>query len=148
MTAGQADAFLVPEQTGETGTLTSVGAIRSFVRGRRRRSWVDLYAIGFGIVIGLIYLSDVLTAPFSRLGGAAGRAAAQAAGGSPVRRQRGGPLPHDCVRRGARPAAGALAHPAARVLRGRRRDRGRRCGGRGTVDRSRARDYRRLRPHS
>jgi hypothetical protein len=41
---------------------------------------VDLYAVGFGIVIGLIYLSDLLTAPLSRLGGAAGRAAAQAAG--------------------------------------------------------------------
>jgi hypothetical protein len=80
VTAERADALLVSEETETTGTLTSVRAIRSFVRGRRRRSWVDLYAIGFGIVIGLIYLSDVLTAPLSRLGGAAGRAAAQASG--------------------------------------------------------------------
>jgi hypothetical protein len=70
----------VSDDTEATETLTSVRAIRSFVRGRRRRSWLDLYAIGFGIVIGLIYLSDLLTAPFSRLGGAAGRATAQAAG--------------------------------------------------------------------
>jgi hypothetical protein len=80
VTAEQADALEVPEVAGATETLSSVRAIRSFVRGRRRRSWLDLYAIGFGIVIGLIYLSDLLTAPLSRLGGAAGRAAAQAAG--------------------------------------------------------------------
>ena len=80
VTAEQADALLVVDETGTADTPVSVRAIRSFVRGRRRRSWVDLYAIGFAIVIGLIYLSDVLTAPLSRLGGAAGRAAAQAAG--------------------------------------------------------------------
>jgi hypothetical protein len=80
VTAEQADALLVPEETGDNETLTSVRAIRSFVRGRRRRSWVDLYAVGFGIVIGLIYLSDLLTAPLSRLGGAAGRTTAQAVG--------------------------------------------------------------------
>jgi hypothetical protein len=80
VTAEQADLLGVSDETEATETLSSVRAIRSFVRGRRRRSWVDLYAIGFGIVIGLIYLSDLLTAPFSRLGGAAGRAAAQAAG--------------------------------------------------------------------
>jgi hypothetical protein len=81
MTADQADALpQVSDETEAAGTTASVRAIRSFVRGRRRRSWVDLYAIGFGIVIGLIYLADLLTAPFSRLGGAAGRAAAQAAG--------------------------------------------------------------------
>ena len=80
MTAEQTDLLRVSDETGAAETLSSVRAIRSFVRGRRRRSWVDLYAIGFGIVIGLIYLSDLLTAPFSRLGGAAGRAAAQAAG--------------------------------------------------------------------
>ena len=68
------------DETGAAETVSSVRAIRSFVRGRRRRSWVDLYAIGFAIVIGLIYLSDLLTAPLSRLGGAAGRSAAQAAG--------------------------------------------------------------------
>ena len=78
--ATEADALQVSEETGTTGTPPSVRAIRSFVRGRRRRSWLDLYAIGFAIVIGLIYLSDLLTAPLSRLGGAAGRSAAQAAG--------------------------------------------------------------------
>jgi Family of unknown function (DUF6297) len=81
MSADQADAL--PQVTYEAGTTeaaASVRAIRSFVRGRRRRSWVDLYAIGFAIVIGLIYLADLLAAPFSRLGGAAGRAAAQATG--------------------------------------------------------------------
>ena len=80
MTAEPAAALRVPDETEATGTGSSVGAIRAFVRGRRRRSWLDLYAIGFGIVIGLIYLSDLLTQPLSRLGGAAGRAAAQAAG--------------------------------------------------------------------
>jgi hypothetical protein len=80
VTAEQAHAVPVSGDTGATETLTSVRAIRSFVRGRRRRSWVDLYAIGFGIVIGLIYVSDLLTAPLSRLGGAAGRATAQASG--------------------------------------------------------------------
>ena len=80
MTAEQADAIQAYSQTEAGQSPPSVRAIRSFVRGRRRRSWVDLYAIGFAIVIGLIYLSDVLTAPFSRLSGAAGRAAAQAAG--------------------------------------------------------------------
>jgi hypothetical protein len=76
----EADALRVSDETEGTETTVSVRAIRSFVRGRRRRSWVDLYAIGFAIVIGLIYLSDLLTAPFSRLGGAAGRVTAQAAG--------------------------------------------------------------------
>jgi len=80
VTADQADALRVSDETEASQAPVSVRAIRSFVRGRRRRSWVDLYAIGFAIVIGLIYLSDLLTAPFSRLGGAAGRAAAQAAG--------------------------------------------------------------------
>jgi hypothetical protein len=80
VTAEQAAALQVPDESGPAEARSSVRSIRSFVRGRQRRSWVDLYAIGFGIVIGLIYLSDLLTAPFSRLGGAAGRAAAQAAG--------------------------------------------------------------------
>jgi len=80
VTAEQPGALQVSDETGATEPLSSVRAIRSFVRGRRRRSWLDLYAIGFAIVIGLIYLSDLLTAPLSRLGGAAGRSAAQAAG--------------------------------------------------------------------
>jgi hypothetical protein len=80
VTAEQAGALQVSDETGAAETRSSVRAIRSFVRGRRRRSWVDLYATGFAIVIGLIYLSDLLTAPLSRLSGAAGRSAAQAAG--------------------------------------------------------------------
>jgi Family of unknown function (DUF6297) len=79
VTTDQADALHVSEGTRGAETL-SVRAIRSFVRGRRRRSWLDLYAIGFAIVIGCIYASDLLTAPLSRLRGPAGSAAAQAAG--------------------------------------------------------------------
>ena len=78
-----ADALQDAGETGadETaaGTTVSVRAIRSFVRGRRRRSWLDLYAIGFAIVIGCIYASDLLTVPLSRLNGTATRAAGQAA---------------------------------------------------------------------
>jgi hypothetical protein len=80
VTTEQAGTLQVSDETGAAKTPSSVRAIRSFVRGRRRRSWLDLYAIGFAIVIGCIYLSDLLTAPLSRLGGAAGRAAADAAG--------------------------------------------------------------------
>ena len=80
VTAEHADALHVSDETEPVEARSSVRSIRSFVGGRRRRSWVDLYAIGFGIVIGLIYLSDLLTAPLSRLGGAAGQAAAQASG--------------------------------------------------------------------
>ena len=76
----------------------------------------------------------------SRIARAPGRLA------GPVRRQRRGHLSRDRVRRGPRPAPGALAHPAARVLRGRRRDRRRRRGGGRAVDRPRARDHRRVRP--
>jgi Family of unknown function (DUF6297) len=65
--------------SGATENPSSVRSIRSFVRGRRRRSWLDLYAIGFAIVIGCIYLSDLLTAPLSRLSGAAAHAGGQAA---------------------------------------------------------------------
>ena len=78
MTTEQAGALRVSDETGDAAARSSVRVIRSFVRGRRRRSWVDLYAVGFALVIGLIYLSDLLTAPFSRLGGAAGGAAARA----------------------------------------------------------------------
>ena len=50
----EADALQVSDETGAIGTSPSVRTIRSFVRGRRRRSWLDLYAIGFAIVIGCI----------------------------------------------------------------------------------------------
>ncbi|MGH3167463.1 MAG: hypothetical protein ACRDN0_16430, partial [Trebonia sp.] len=61
-------------------TPVSVSAIRTFVRGRRRRPWFDIYAIGFGIVMAGIYLSDLLTAPLSRLGAAAAQSAGHPAG--------------------------------------------------------------------
>src|ERR1700735_1380453 len=76
MTTG-ADTLPLADETGANETSSSVRAIRSFVRGRRRRSWLDLYAIGFAIVIGCIYASDLLTAPFSRLSGAAASAGGQ-----------------------------------------------------------------------
>src|SRR6202042_2088546 len=78
----RADTLQLADETGAAETPSSVRAIRSFVRGRRRRSWLDLYAIGFAIVIACIYLSDLLTAPLSRLSGAAqaaGQASSQAA---------------------------------------------------------------------
>jgi hypothetical protein len=45
----------------------SVAAIRSFLGKHRRRSWVDLYVAGFGLVIVAIYASDFLASPLSRL---------------------------------------------------------------------------------
>jgi Family of unknown function (DUF6297) len=77
MTA-ETGAVQLTDETGATATTSNISAVRSFVRGRRRRSWLDLYAIGFALVIGCIYLSDLLTAPLSRLGGAAAHAAGQA----------------------------------------------------------------------
>jgi len=76
----EADTSQVADETGASETPSSVRAIRSFVRGRRRRSWLDLYAIGFAIVIGCIYASDLLTDPLSRLNGTAAHAAGQAGG--------------------------------------------------------------------
>jgi hypothetical protein len=78
MTTG-AQTLRLADETEAAETPSGVRAIRSFVRGRRRRSWLDLYAIGFAIVIGCIYASDLLTAPFSRLSGAAASAAGQSA---------------------------------------------------------------------
>ena len=77
-TTAEAGTFQVADEAGASEAPTTVRAIRSFVRGRRRRSWLDLYAIGFAIVIACIYLSDLLTAPLSRLSGAAAQAAGQA----------------------------------------------------------------------
>ena len=62
----EAGTFQVTDETGASETPSTVRAIRSFVRGRRRRSWLDLYAIGFAIVVAGIYLSDLLTAPDRR----------------------------------------------------------------------------------
>jgi hypothetical protein len=64
-----------------TATLAapSVRAVRAFVGKRRRRSWLDWYFVGFAIVVGALYLADVLASPFSRLSGTAAHAATQAA---------------------------------------------------------------------
>jgi hypothetical protein len=53
----------------------SVAAVRSFIGKRRRRSWVDLYVVGFALVIVGIYGSDFLATPLSRLSKAATHAA-------------------------------------------------------------------------
>jgi Family of unknown function (DUF6297) len=61
-------------------------AIRSLVRGRRRRPWFDWYFIVFAVVLTVIMLSDLLAQPFGRLtgpGAAAGSpAATQAVAGA------------------------------------------------------------------
>src|SRR4029077_1182551 len=47
-----------------------VTAIRSFIRGRRRRPWSDWYSTGFAVVLALIWVGDLLAQPFYRLNGA------------------------------------------------------------------------------
>jgi hypothetical protein len=65
-----------------TAEPASVVAVRSFVRGRRRRRWFDWYAIAFAVVLAAIYLSDLLAEPFSRLAAPPGSSApAQAVAG-------------------------------------------------------------------
>lgn len=60
----------------------SVPAVRSFVRGRRRRPWFDWYFIGFAVVLAGILLSGVLAQPFSRLTGSGGSVPGQAVAGA------------------------------------------------------------------
>lgn len=67
MTAGLAAREAAPAR---------VTAVRSFIGRRRRRNWVDLYTVGFGLVIAGIYGANFLATPLSRLSGTAGRAAA------------------------------------------------------------------------
>src|ERR1700761_7608559 len=67
--------------TAATATRTaeapaSVAAVRSFLGRRRRRSWVDWYATGLGLVVAAIYISDFLASPLHRLSGQASQAAA------------------------------------------------------------------------
>jgi uncharacterized protein DUF6297 len=50
----------------------SVAAVRSFIRGHRRSSWLDWYAIAFAVVLVCVLLSDFLAEPFSRLTAHAG----------------------------------------------------------------------------
>ncbi|HET9081060.1 MAG TPA: DUF6297 family protein [Trebonia sp.] len=54
----------------------SAAAVRAFIAKRRRRSWVDLYAVGFALLIVAIYSADFLATPLSRLSRSAGQAAA------------------------------------------------------------------------
>jgi Family of unknown function (DUF6297) len=68
-------ATAVPDPAASV-TAVSVTAIRSFIGRHRRRSWTDWYSAGFALVVAGIYLSDLLARPFSRLSGAAARAAA------------------------------------------------------------------------
>ena len=69
MTAAPADA-------------ASVAAVRSFIRSRRPRRWLDLYATGFAVVLVVVFLSDFLARPFSRLTASPGGSPpAQAAAG-------------------------------------------------------------------
>ena len=70
MTAGTA--------TETTGGPASVAAVRSFIGKRRRRSWVDWYAAGFGLVLAGIYLSGILASPLRRLNDQQGATAAAA----------------------------------------------------------------------
>jgi len=59
-----------------------VAAIRSFIRGRRRRPWFDWYFIAFTAVLAVILLSDLLAQPFGRLTGSGSSAPAQAMAGA------------------------------------------------------------------
>jgi len=61
-----------------------VAAIRSFIRGRRRRPWYDWYSAGFAVVLVVILLSDLLAQPLDRLAGPGGSAPAQAVAGAAV----------------------------------------------------------------
>ena len=54
----------------------SVARVRSFIGRRSRRSWLDWYAAGFALVIGAIYLSDILVSPLHRLSGHGSQATA------------------------------------------------------------------------
>jgi Family of unknown function (DUF6297) len=61
---------------------TRVIAVRSFIRGKRRRPWYDWYAIGFGIALVALMMSDFLSAPFGRLMTSSGTPPAQAEAGA------------------------------------------------------------------
>jgi hypothetical protein len=73
----------VTAATAEATRVTSIAAVRSFVRGKRHRPWYDWYATGFGIALALLILSDFLNAPFSRL---------MASGGPPAQAEAGAAL--------------------------------------------------------
>lgn len=62
--------------TGAAEAPVSVAAVRSFIARRRRRSWVDVYAVGFALLIVAIYSANFLASPLSRLSRPASQAAA------------------------------------------------------------------------
>ena len=56
-----------PLTIADEDAAVSVAAVRSFLGKHRRRSWVDLYVVGFALVIAGIYGADFLASPLSRL---------------------------------------------------------------------------------
>ena len=65
-----------PLTVADDDAAVSIAAVRSFLGKHRRRSWVDLYVVGFALVIVGIYAADFLASPLSRLSHPATRAAA------------------------------------------------------------------------
>jgi hypothetical protein len=57
-------------------TRPSVAAVRSFIGRHSRRTWVDWYVVGFGVLIAAIYGANFLAGPLSRLTRSASHAAA------------------------------------------------------------------------
>lgn len=53
--------------TAVTADAASVAAVRSFLRGRGRRRWIDWYSLAFAVVLIGVLLSETLAKPFSRL---------------------------------------------------------------------------------
>ena len=60
--------------TGAADAPARVASVRSFIGRRSRRSWLDWYAAGFALVIGALYLSDILVSPLHRLSAHGGQA--------------------------------------------------------------------------
>jgi hypothetical protein len=52
-----------------------VATVRSFIRSRRRRRWLDWYTVAFTVVLAVVLASDVLADPFRRLTGSPGGSA-------------------------------------------------------------------------
>jgi len=69
VSAAPADA---PSADARSADAATVAAVRSFIRGHRRSSWLDWYATGFVVVLVTVWLSDFLAEPFSRLTAHAG----------------------------------------------------------------------------
>ena len=56
-----------PVTIADEAAPASVAAVRSFLGKHRRRSWVDVYVVGFTLVIVGIYGANFLASPLSRL---------------------------------------------------------------------------------